>query len=368
MESQSHAKSPDNYGFPVSDIPNELIDEEVRRIRELSLKSLSANSFQLPSASCFTLQNYGHLCTTASFSPNFSLLCAGTSNSYIDVWSCTGNLLRSLKPSTELAAEDLNGICSIDDILEEKGTHMKRLIGHSGAISSSTFNRDGTAILSSSFDTNLRLWSTLTYSPLAVYSSHAFPVWDSDISPLGHYFISGSADRTARLWNFDYSYPLRIFAGHLSDVDCVKFHPNGCYFATGSSDKSCRIWDVSSGNCVRLFQGLHRSVSAMAFSRQGKHLCVGDLTGNLYVYDISEGKLLWNSEKNTSSRSTVLSVDFSNDGRQMAVSYSDSKLKIFSCDDFGQKPGEFYTKQTPIYTARYNHRDILMCAGPFCPE
>lgn len=296
------------------------------------------------------------------------MLCGGTSNSYIDVWSCTGNALKSLKPSTELAAVDLNSINSIDDIFEDKGSHMKRLIGHSGAVSSVNMNRDGSAILSSSFDTNMRLWSTATFSCMSVYSSHAFPVWDCDLNPLGHYFVSGSADRTARLWNLDYSHPLRIYAGHLSDVDCVKFHPNGCYFATGSSDKNCRIWDLPSGNCVRIFQGHHRAISSMAFSKQGRHMCVGDLAGNLYVYDISEGKLLWNSERNTATKSSVLSVDYSNDGKQLAVSYSDFKIKIFSTDDYCQKPGEYHTKQTPIYTARYNHRDILMCAGPFCPE
>jgi transcription initiation factor TFIID subunit 5 len=158
-----------------------------------------------------------------------------------------------------------------------------------------------------------------------------------------------------------------LFAGHLSDVDVVKFHPNGSLFATGSSDKSCRIWDLASGNCVRLLQGLSRSATAIAFSKQGRLMSVGDLVGRLYVYDIAEGKFLWSSEK-PNSRTSVLSIDFSNDGKQMAVSYSDCKVSFYSCDDFNQKLGEYYTKQTPIYTAKYNTRDILMCAGPFSPE
>jgi transcription initiation factor TFIID subunit 5 len=360
-------RPPDSLGFPIEDIPNEIIEEEVKRLKEISIKS-STVSQVAPSASCFTLQNYGHLCSSVCFSPNFSSLCVGSSMSFIDVWSCSGTALRSLKPSTELAAYDLNSISSLDDILEEKGSYMKRLIGHSGPVSSVNMNRDGSAILSSSFDSSLKLWSTMTYSCLATYSSHAYPVWDSDLNPLGHYFASCSSDRTARLWNLDYSYPVRLFAGHLSDVDCVKFHPNGCYIATGGSDKSCRLWDISSGNCVRLFQGHNRAISSLSFSKNGKCLAVGDLSGRVYVYHIGEGRLIWKSDELGGRVSPVLSMDYSNDDKSLAVSYGDCKVKIYSPDDFDCRPFEYLTKQTPIFAARFNPRDILMCAGPFAPE
>lgn len=365
-ESQVHSRQANSFGFPVSDIPNQVIDEEVKRLREISLKTHSSKLG--PSSSCFTLQNYGSSCSSICFSPNFSTLCIGTNLSYIDVWSCLGNVLKTLKPSTELAAYDLNQMASLDEIMEETGSYSKRLIGHSGAISSLNVTRDCSSILSSSFDNSLRLWSTVTFSCIAAYNSHAYPVWDSDISPLGHYFASCSADRTCRLWNFDYPHPVRIYAGHLSDVDVLKFHPNGCYFGSGSSDKTCRLWEVSSGNCVRLFQGHSRPINAMSFSKNGRLLAAGDLSGQVCLYDIHEGKLVWKSSTAAIKPSHVLSMDFSNDDKVLAVSYGDCRIKVFNCEDFNQKPTEYFTKQTPIYAARFNHRDILMCAGPFLPE
>lgn len=369
-ESLEHSRATTaNIGFPIDDVPSEMIDEESRRLKDISLRSASIHK-TYPSASCFTFQNYSSICSSMAFSPNFSLLCVGTNWSYIDVWNCSGGLLRSLKASTELAAIDLNTITSIDQIMEN-GSHMKRLVGHSGPVSGLCLNRDSSSILSSSFDCTLRLWSTLTFSSLATYRSHAFPIWDCDMSPLGHYFVSGSSDRTARLWNFDYSYPLRMYVGHLSDVDAVKFHPNGCYIGTGGSDKACRLWDLPSGNCVRMFGGHHRSVNCLSFSRNGKWMASGDLGGQLILYDIGEGRIFWKYNvppSNNCKNTPILSMDFSCEDRFLAVSFGDDRVCIFSTDDLNVSPVEYHTKKTPIYSAKFNHRDVLMCAGPFSPE
>ena len=254
----------------------------------------------------------------------------------------------------------------MDDIFENGDGFMKRLIGHSGAISAVKMNRNSSAVLSASFDCSVRLWSSITFSCLSSYKSHAFPVWDADLSPLGHYFVSASADRTCRVWNLDYSYPVRVYGGHLSDVDSVKFHPNGCYFASGSSDKTCRLWDVYTGDCVRLFRGHSKPISALSFSKSGKLMAAGDFSGNVHVYDIGEGKLLWKTDFDATPRS-VLSLDFSYDDRILSVSFSDCSLNSFYTEDFNRKPVDFYTKQTPIYCLNYSPRDVLMCAGPFCP-
>lgn len=341
----------------------------MKRLKELALRA-SGSQTSLPSASCFTFQNYGLSCSSACFSGDFSLLAAGTTSSYIDVWGTSGNKLRALKPSTELAGLDLNSLSSIEDVLDSEESYLKRLVGHAGTVSGIVMNKDGSALLSSSFDCTLRLWSMHSFSSIALFHSHAYPVWDCDLSPLGHYFVSGSADRTARVWNMDYSDPVRLLAGHYSDVDVVRFHPNGCYIATGSSDKSARLWDLATGNCVRLFSGHMRGVCALSFSKNGKLLATGDQSGRTCVYNIGEGRLVWRSDEPPSPTkpTPTVAMDFSNDDRHLAVSYSDGRVRLLSTEDLNRKPTDYFTKQTPIYALRFSPRDVLMCAGPYLPE
>lgn len=103
---------------------------------------------------------------------------------------------------------------------------MRKLVGHSGPVYSLSFDPiSGSggpphALLSSSQDGTVRLWSMDTYSNLVVYRGHGRePVWDVEWGPFGVYFASASRDRTARLWSSDRLTPLRMYTGHLGDVN-----------------------------------------------------------------------------------------------------------------------------------------------------
>lgn len=153
--------------------------------------------------------------TSVEFSPDSSLIAAGSSESTIRLWSLKDEKLKakSLDPTT-------------GDLVEDEGLAMRKLVGHSGPVYSLSFDPIAGsggpphAMLSSSQDGTVRLWSMDTYSNLAVYRGHGRePVWDVEWGPLGVYFATGSRDRTARLWSSDRVTPLRMYTGHLSDVN-----------------------------------------------------------------------------------------------------------------------------------------------------
>jgi transcription initiation factor TFIID subunit 5 len=112
------------------------------------------------------------------------------------------------------------------DMLEDEGLAMRKLVGHSGPVYSLSFDPlSGSggpprALLSSSQDGTVRLWSMDTYTNLVVYRGHGHDaVWDVEWGPMGVYFASASRDRTARLWSSDRVTSLRMYTGHLSDVN-----------------------------------------------------------------------------------------------------------------------------------------------------
>lgn len=401
---------------------------EIDRLRNLARRAALSSS-GLPSICFYTLQNTrGHV-TSVEFSPMSTLMATGNAESFIDVWSLNHEPLRALRASTDLASIDLTDFDSLEPMREAEGSLTKRLIGHCGPVYATRFlNPDGDRFLISvSQDASARLWSLDTFTCVAIYKSHTYPIWDVDVAPLGAgpYFVTASADRTARLWSTDRSQPLRVFAGHLSDVECVRFHPNANYIVTGSADKTIRMWDIQSGGCVRIFTGHTRAISALKISPDGRILVSADRSGLVKAWDIAEGRLIRNcrASKGTSEAplhpamtlaahgsfsaggsgngsganseihavgkgSPIYTLDFDRDGRILATGGADQVVRLW---DFGKitsassAPGvnlallapieehlgllaSYPTKSTPIQKVQFTYRNVLLASGPFTPD
>ena len=221
------------------------------------------------------------------FSQDNLLVAAGTSESYIKVWSLDG------KP-----------LPSVLDGPNDKPTSSRKLIGHSGpvtavafspAVANSSTNPESPAtgpryLLSSSVDKSIRLWDVETWRCLVAYKGHNTPVWDVRWGPFGHYFATAGYDRTARLWATEHISCLRIFAGHDRDVDVVAFHPNSAYIFTGSCDRTVRMWAINTGNSVRLFSGHKGNITSVECSPHGKTLASADDTGTIIIWDLASGR------------------------------------------------------------------------------
>lgn len=225
------------------------------------------------------------------FSDDNTMVAAGTSESYIRVWSMDGKALPSIMPTGPN---------------DPPPSSSRRLIGHSGPIYAVSFspaaaNPDPEPnalkttpryLLSSSADKSVRMWSVDAWACLVVYKGHDDPVWDVTWGPFGHYFLTGARDKTARLWSTDHISYLRMFVGHDQDVDHVCFHPNSAYIFTGSSDKTVRMWSVTTGNAVRLFTGHTGNITALACSPDGKTVASADDYGAIILWDLASGRRL----------------------------------------------------------------------------
>ena len=246
----------------------------------------------------FTFHNTSDSVNCLDFSGDNQLVAVGTAESYIRVWTLDGKPL----PSSSSRSNGDHASQTMEDHPLESSS-SRRLIGHSGPIyaisfAPSTPNDDVDyistttckAILSSSADNSIRLWSLDTWTCLAIYKGHTHPVWDVKWSPYGHYFLSGSYDHTARLWSTDRVTPLRIFAGHDKDVDVVAFHPNNAYVFSAGSDKTVRMWDNHRGTALRMFTGHQGSITAIECAQDGKTLASADDTGAIILWNLASGR------------------------------------------------------------------------------
>lgn len=416
--------------YKVTDVKREV--EAVRDKRKMirlgpTPEEAEGSTTTLPSIVAFTMFDGGENVTSVEFSPDSSLIAAGSAESTVRLWSLKDE---KLKAKSLGACSSLTKLTpdSTGQVVEDEGMAMRKLVGHSGPVYSLSFDPiSGSggpphALLSSSQDGTVRLWSMDTYSNLVVYRGHGRePVWDVEWGPFGVYFASASRDRTARLWSSDRLTPLRMYTGHLGDVNvsgptpflsivqadtqCIKFHPNTMYLASGSSDKSCRLWDVQRGACLRLFLGHTDAVTCMAISPDGRTLASSGLDCSIYLWDLGSARPI---KKMTGHTAPVESLSFSAESSVLVSGGLDCTVRCWDVKGAGgprpaggfengtafgraaannsgvlpMGPGElswddmnqtadllstFSTKRTPVIKTHYTPRNLCMVAGSFVP-
>ena len=378
---------------------------EVQKIREnrdrLRIDSRTGGIGPGVSVCMYTIHNTFDNITCLDFSDDNTLIAAGTSESYVRVWTMDGSAI----PDAD------NG---------KQPSASRRLIGHSGPVYAVSFAPSATSseddsipdtkwLLSSSADSTIRLWNLDTWQNLVVYKAHTGPVWAIQWGPYGHYFVSGGHDKTARIWTTDSIRPRRLLAGHDDDVDVVAWHPNSGYVFTAGSDKTVRMWSLHTGNAMRMFTSHIAAITALACSPNGKVVASADVDGAIILWDLASGALtkrmrghgkggVWSltwsvessvlvsggadgtvrawdvAEKKTEAIGPGAKIDGTKDGVNATAAATGSvgiagagkkraKEAVVSSDQISAFP----TKNSPVYRVKFTRTNLVLAGGAYLP-
>jgi WD40 repeat protein/serine/threonine protein kinase len=258
-----------------------------------------------------------------------------------------------------------------------------RVLKHPDWVSDFDVSDDGTKVLTSCDDGQVRLWSLAdaqliaTIQPLAekvIYSSVDLApdgrralltcsatgevflwdtvdnrnmgngawldfgaqglVWSARFTPNGDDVLTiGGND--ARLWDGESRQQIMRLGPHGAVAD-VDLSPDGKMLVTGSWDQSAKIWDVATGVAIKKLVGGHTDyVKSVQFSPDGKFVLTASDDGTARLWDVNSAKPL--DPVFRGHEGSVLQARFNNDGTLILTSGSDKTARIWDAQSGEEK-------------------------------
>jgi len=106
----------------------------------------------------------------------------------------------------------------------------------------------------------------------------------------GKFLISGSWDNTARLYTVDTSGGItfsKSFTGHFAAVTAVAINYQSTMIATGSKDFTVRVYDIATGKLLFVSRDHKEAISNLLFDPAGLMLFSSSHDGSIRLYDVA---------------------------------------------------------------------------------
>jgi WD40 repeat protein len=195
-----------------------------------------------------------------AWSPDSQLVATGGSDRMLRIWDADTAAERlSVQATSHPDKGSISGVAWSPDgsrvalalTLPEKavlvldastGRTLRKLLGHTHAVSAVAWSRDSRFLVSSSYDKTCRVWDSTTGEPRAILVGHGGFVYSVAWNHDGTRVATAGADGTIKVWDPSDGTEVLSLPGHAGNIWSVAWSPDGASLASAGADRRVRIW------------------------------------------------------------------------------------------------------------------------------
>jgi len=244
---------------------------------------------------------------------------------------------------------------------------VRKLPGHTGAVSSLAFTPDDQLLASASEDGPALLWEVAEGRLLHRLDGHSDRIHSMAFSLDGSLVGTASEDGTARLWDVATGEQLRAYAEHTDAVNSIGFVEvlGITFIATGSSDSTVRIWDAATGETYAVLSGHADAVRSVEWVLENgipRSLVSGADDGTAIVWDLTRQSIAGTLSAHTGP---ILDIDASTDGQTIATASADGSAMLWNANAPSERVYWWNRHADALHTVLFSPRSSSMLTGGF---
>ena len=162
---------------------------------------------------------------------------------------------------------------------------------HFDRVLSVRFSDNGDYLVVTGDYAGVTLWDVRDPNNISIvhdYRGHRAGLWHAEMSPDGKQVISTSWDSEIRLWDVDERNLIRRFIGSATPVLSARMSPDQKTIVSGSTDGTIILWDAETGEILQRFDGHDGAVYSVTFSPSGDKILSGSADGTTILWRIDD--------------------------------------------------------------------------------